>query len=88
LFGAKKSDPIEARAWARFALTERPAPTKVLSAPLRIRRQVAGRLPAVVPQRTRLINQLHHLLALRFPELALLVNCTALRNPGHRSLTF
>ena len=36
-------------------------------------RQVAGRLQAVVRQRTRLINQLHHLLALTFPELALLV---------------
>src|SRR5262249_17769301 len=36
-------------------------------------RQVAARLQAVVRQRTRLINQLHHLLALSFPELALLV---------------
>jgi transposase len=36
-------------------------------------RQIAGRLQAVVRQRTRLINQLHHLLALTFPELALIV---------------
>ncbi len=35
-------------------------------------RQVAGRLQAVVRQRTRLRNQFHHLLALTFPELALL----------------
>jgi transposase len=73
LFGGKKSDPVEARAAARYALSERPAPTKVLSAELRSLRQVAGRLQAVVRQRTRLINQLHHLLALTFPELALLV---------------
>ena len=73
LFGGKKSDPVEARAAARYAVTERPAPVKVLSAELRTLRQVAGRLQAVVRQRTRLINQFHHLLALTFPELALLV---------------
>jgi transposase len=44
-----------------------------MSLELRTLRQVAGRLQAVVRQRTRLINQLHHLLALAFPELALLV---------------
>jgi transposase len=73
LFGSKKSDPVEARAAARFALTERPTPTSPIAPSLRILRQVAGRLQAVVRQRTRLINQLHHLLALSFPELALLV---------------
>ena len=73
LFGAKKSDPVEARAAARFALTQRPAPAVAVSPPLRLLRQVAGRLQSVVRQRTRLINQLHHLLALSFPELALLV---------------
>ena len=72
-FGAHKSDPIEARAAARYALQERPAPVLVLSAELRSVRQVAGRLQAVVRQRTRLLNQLHHLLTLAFPELALLV---------------
>jgi transposase len=36
-------------------------------------RQVATRLQATVRQRTRLLNQLHHLLAPSFPELALLV---------------
>ena len=73
LFGAKKSDPVEARAAARFALSERPTPTPPLTAELRRPRQVAGRLQAAVRQRTRLINQFHHLLALAFPELALLV---------------
>jgi transposase len=72
LFGSQKSDPIEARAAARFALTERPASDTPLSLPVRSLRQVAGRLQAVVRQRTRLINQFHHLLALTFPELALL----------------
>ena len=72
LYGNKKSDPIEARACARYALSERPASVKPMSLELRTLRQVAGRLQAVVRQRTRLINQLHHLLALAFPELALL----------------
>jgi transposase len=73
LYGSKKSDPVEARACARYALSERPARVKPMSEELRTLRQVAGRLQAVVRQRTRLINQLHHLLALAFPELALLV---------------
>ncbi len=73
LFGAKKSDAVEARACARFAVSERPAATPLLPAPLRLLRQVAARLQATVRQRTRLINQLHQLLALAFPELALLI---------------
>jgi transposase len=72
LFGSKKSDPVEARAAARFALTEKPIPDTPRSHELRLLRQVAGRLQGVVRQRTRLINQFHHLLALTFPELALL----------------
>jgi transposase len=73
LFGSKKSDPVEARAAARFAVSERPIPTPPVSAELRALRQVATRLQATVRQRTRLINQFHHLLALTFPELALLI---------------
>jgi transposase len=73
LFGAQKSDPIEALAAARFALTERPQSAPRLSDQLRTLRQVAARLQAAVRQRTRLINQLHQLLALTFPELALRV---------------
>jgi transposase len=77
LFGPQKSDPVEARAAARFALTERPTPSAPLSLEQRTLRQVAGRLQAVVRQRTRLINQFHHLLALTFPELALLTKDVA-----------
>lgn len=71
VFGAKKSDPLEAQACARFAVSERPAATTPFPDALRHLRQVAARLQAVVRQRTRLINQFHHLLALTFPELAL-----------------
>lgn len=73
LFGAKKSDPVEARAAARYAISERPGHSPPMADELRFLRQVAGRLQAVVRQRTRLINQFHHLLALTFPELGLLV---------------
>ncbi len=72
LFGRQKSDPIEARAAARFALSERPCSDKQLSLELRILRQIASRLQAVVRQRTRLLNQFHQLLARTYPELALL----------------
>ncbi|MDB5312361.1 MAG: Transposase [Gemmataceae bacterium] len=40
---------------------------------LRQLRQIAGRLQAVVRQRTRLVNQLHQLLARTYPELAVQV---------------
>jgi transposase len=73
VYGHQKSDPVEARACARYAVTERPPPNPPLAAELRRLRQVAGRLQAVVRQRTRLVNQLHQLLARTFPELALLV---------------
>jgi transposase len=72
LFGPHKSDAVEAHAAARYALGERPAHVPPLPGALRVLRHVAGRLQAVVRQRTRLINQFHHLLALTFPELALL----------------
>src|SRR5262245_39112566 len=48
LFGAHKSDPVEARAAARYALAEKPPRVTPLSLELRAVRQVAGRLQAVV----------------------------------------
>lgn len=44
LFGNQKSDPVEARAAARYALSEQPTPVKMLSAELRTLRQVAWRI--------------------------------------------
>jgi transposase len=72
-FAGKKSDPIEARAMARFAVKEKPAPAAPMPIKLRVLRKIASRLHAVVRQRTRLVNQFHQLLALSFPELALIV---------------
>ena len=71
LFGSQKADPVEPRAAARFALSERPHSDKQLALEFRILRPLAGRLQAVVRQRTRLILHFHQLLAGTFPELAL-----------------
>ena len=48
LFGAKKSDPVEARAAARYALAEQPTPANLMPDELRTLRQVAGRLQAAL----------------------------------------
>jgi transposase len=72
VFGHKKSDAIESAAAARYALQEQPRDTPSPPVQLALLRQVAGRLDAQVRQVTRLVNQLHHLLARTFPELALL----------------
>jgi transposase len=77
IFGPKKSDPVEARACARYAVSERPKPMPAMSEERQRLRQVALRLQAVGKQRTRLVNQLHQLLARAFPELALLVKDVA-----------
>jgi transposase len=73
VYGHQKSDPVEARSCARYALTERPTASPAVAPALVPLRQVAARLQAVVRQRTRLVNQLHQLLARAFPELAALV---------------
>ena len=73
VYGHQKSDPVEARACARYALTERPKASPAVAPEMVPLRQVAARLQAVVRQRTRLVNQLHQLLARTFPELAVLV---------------
>ena len=74
IFGAKKSDPVEAQACARYALTENPKATTLLSAKQHLLGQIASRLESQARQSTRVINQLHNLLARTFPELALLVH--------------
>jgi transposase len=74
IYGAKKSDPVEAQACARFALTENPQAMAALSAEQRMLCQIASRLESQARHNTRIINQLHNLLARTFPELALLIN--------------
>jgi transposase len=73
IFGSKKSDPVEAHACARFAVTEKPQATPALTPAMRTLAQIASRLESQARQNTRVLNQLHNLLARTFPELALLV---------------
>jgi transposase len=73
IFGSKKSDPVEAHACARFAVTESPKPTPLLTPAMRTLGQIASRLESQARQNTRALNQLHNLLARTFPELAGLV---------------
>jgi transposase len=73
IFGAKKSDPVEAHACARFAVTEKPKATPAHTPALRTLGHIASRLESQSRQNTRVVNQLHNLLARTFPELALLV---------------
>jgi transposase len=73
IFGTKKSDPVESTAAARYALTEKPEPTPVVTPQLRLLTQIASRLESQARQGTRLANQLHNLLASVFPELSLIV---------------
>jgi transposase len=74
IYGAKKSDPVEAQACARYALTENPKAMAAASAEQRLLCQIASRLESQARQNTRVVNQLHNLLARTFPELALLIN--------------
>jgi transposase len=73
IFGSKKSDPVEAHACARFAVTEKPKAAPALTPTMRTLCQIASRLESQARQCTRALNQLHNLLARTFPELALLV---------------
>ena len=74
IFGQKKSDPVESAAAARYALTEKPQPMPAVSPQIRLLGHLASRLEAQARQVTRLVNQLHNLLARAFPELALVLH--------------
>ena len=70
LFPKRKSDPVESYCAARFALRERPVATPTHAAAIAQLRETVSRLEAQTRHSTRLINQLHNLLARVFPELA------------------
>ena len=69
----RKADPVESMAMARYAVVERPAPSRAVPLEFAALRRVASRLQAQVKQTTRLTNQLHETLSAVFPELATLV---------------
>ena len=72
-FDKRKADPVESLACARFAIVERPAATPHNPPEFQQLRDAVALMEASAKQRTRLINQLHALLARVFPELAVSV---------------
>jgi transposase len=69
-FDKRKADPVESLACARFAIVERPAATPHNPPEFQQLRDAVALMESSSKQRTRLINQLHGLLARVFPELA------------------
>ena len=70
LFPKRKSDPVESYCAARYALRERPPATPAHAEAIAQLRDTVSRLEAQTRHSTRLICQLHNLLARVFPELA------------------
>src|SRR5690606_29512335 len=69
-YDKRKADPVESLACARFAVVERPPATPHNPQIFQQLRDVVALLEASAKQQTRLVNQLHNLLARVFPELA------------------
>lgn len=69
-FDKRKADPAESLACARFAIVERPPATPHNPPEFRQLRDAVAMREAAAKHETRLVNQLHGLLARVFPELA------------------
>jgi transposase len=69
-YDKRKADPAESLACARFAVVERPPATPHNPAAFQQLRDAVALVEASATQQTRLVNQLHSLLARVFPELA------------------
>ena len=78
-FDKRKADPVESLACARFAVVERPSPQQPTPPEFSQLRDIVALLEASAKQRTRLVNQLHGLLARSFPELAKITGNIAAR---------
>jgi transposase len=72
-FPKRKSDPTDSFCQARFAVVERPAAKPDVPEPFYQLSEIASRLESQGRQSTRLINQLHNVLARTFPELATII---------------
>lgn len=72
-YDKRKADPIESLACARFGVIERPPAMLRPAAEFSTLRDAVAQMEASATARTRLINQLHNLLARAFPEFAVLV---------------
>ena len=79
-YDKRKADPIESLACARFAIVERPAAMFRPAVEFSVLRDAVAQMEASATTRTRLVNQLHNMLARAFPELAVLVNDIAAKS--------
>ena len=77
----RKADPVDSLACARFAIVERPPAMHQPQEEFSILRDAVAQMEASATARTRLINQLHNMLARAFPEFAVLV-----KNVGSKSI--
>ena len=73
-YSKRKADPVESLGCARFAVVERPPAMLPPNPAFSTLRSVVSAMEANATNLTRLVNQLHLLLATCFPELAMLVN--------------
>ena len=73
-YNKRKADPVESLACARFGVVERPPAMLPPNPAFSTLRSVVSAMEANATNLTRLVNQLHLLLATCFPELATLVN--------------
>ena len=73
-YDKRKADPVESLACARFAVVERPEPMPAPDAAFGALRNTVSALEACATNLTRLVNQLHMLLALSFPEFAVIIS--------------
>jgi transposase len=73
IFPKRKADPVESYCAARFALLEQPSASPATPQAITQLREIVARLEGQTRCSTRLVNQLHNLLARVFPELAPLV---------------
>ena len=69
----RASDNTESLAMARFAVVEKPVPTRPIPPEFVILREIASRLQGAVKDSTRAINRFHNLASRVFPELAMIV---------------
>lgn len=69
-FDKRKADPTESLACARFAVVEKPDAARHNPPEFQQLRDTVALLESAAKQQTRLVNQLHGLLARVFPELA------------------
>ena len=77
-YGKRKADQVESLACARYAVVEKPGATPKVPRAFEALRGAVSALESIATNKTRMINQLHALLVIAFPELAVYVSDIAI----------